>query len=118
MTKSALADATALLLPAIKEVLAHPSVPVNAAQENAVAVAVTKEVAPILVNASNQEPWYQSRVTIGALLALVGAAYTLLLDFYTPPPPSVEVLTAQLGIIGGSVTTLYGRWVAKKPIGQ
>ena len=43
---------------------------------------VTREVAAVVVNQTNQEPWYQSRVTWGAIIAVAGgltglAGYTL-----------------------------------------
>lgn len=118
MANTATADAIATLLPTIKAAIDKPSTPVAENVANQVAVAVTNEVAPILVHATNTEPWYASRVTIGALLGGVGALYTLILDFYTPPPPTTEILLAQLTVIVGSVTTLYGRWRAIKPLGS
>ena len=33
---------------------------------------VAAEIAPIVVNQTNQEPWYQSNVTLGALLIVGG----------------------------------------------
>ncbi len=105
------------IIPAVRTALDRADVPVDVAQAPAVAAAVAREVAPILVHETNNEPWYQSRVTIGALLAFIGASYTLGLDFADGIPPTVEVLTAQAGIIVGSLVTLYGRWRAKKPIG-
>ncbi|GAB4068356.1 hypothetical protein KHC28_15610 [Ancylobacter sonchi] len=66
---------------------------------------------------TNAEPWYQSRVTLGALVALVGGLYALALDIADGSPPSVEALTSQLTAILGAVTVLYGRWRARKPLG-
>lgn len=78
---------------------------------------VTKEVSAVVVNQANLEPWYQSRVTIGALITLVSGCYALGLDFLDGTPPTVESLTAQLGAIVGAATVLYGRWIARKPLG-
>lgn len=73
---------------------------------------------PEVKNATNSEPWYQSRVTLGALGGAIAAAYTLFLDFADGTPPSVEVLTAQLSVIGSAALTLYGRWRATRPLGE
>ncbi len=78
---------------------------------------ITKEVAAVAVNQANLEPWYQSRVTIGALITLVSGLYALGLDFADGTPPAVDSLTAQLGAIVGAATVLYGRWIARKPLG-
>ncbi|MCB4767961.1 hypothetical protein LGR54_05035 [Ancylobacter sp. Lp-2] len=70
-----------------------------------------------LDHATNAEPWYQSRVTLGALVALVGGIYSLALDIADGTPPSVDSLTSQLTAILGAATVLYGRWRARKPLG-
>lgn len=102
-------------------------VAVSAAVQNPSIDAAPSAVAPIVEavmrspevkNATNSEPWYQSRVTLGALGAIIGGVYTLILDFTDGSPPSVEVLTAQLGVIGSAALTLYGRWRAKRPLGE
>jgi len=118
MTKSALADATDILLPTIREVLKQPSVPVDNADANQVAAAVTKEVAPMIVNATNSEPWYQSRVTWGAILSIASAGlavFGITIDEGTRAE-LVTLILAAIPVIGGAIT-LWGRWIAKKPIG-
>ncbi len=83
-----------------------------------ITAAVAKEVNSIVVNATNNEPWFQSRVTLGAIVTLVGGVYQLVLDFTDGTMPTADSLTAQLGIIAGAAVVLYGRWVARKPIGE
>lgn len=83
-----------------------------------IAADVIKEVAPVIVNKANAEPFYQSRVTIGAIMTLIGGGYALLLDFTDGSLPTPDALTAQLGVIAGAALTLYGRWVAAKPLGS
>lgn len=95
--------------------------PSNQAGEIA-AQAVARPAVEALVakidHATNNEPWFQSRVILGSAAALVGALYALGLDFADGTPPTVDAFTAQFGIIAGSITALYGRLVATKPIGQ
>lgn len=77
-----------------------------------------QSIAAQVVNATNNEPWYQSRVTWGALVA--GAAGVAGLFGVTIGDGErtvlVEGITAALSVVG-AVTAIYGRWVARKPIG-
>jgi len=73
---------------------------------------------PELQHAMNAEPWIQSRVTIGAVVAIIAGGYGLALDFTDGTLPTVDALVSQLGTIGGAAMVLYGRWVATKPLGR
>lgn len=80
--------------------------------------AVTSAVTGPILHATNNEPWYQSRVTWGAivsigtgLLGAVGVA-TDWID-----PDQAIALGLGLGSVVGGIITLYGRWKARKPIG-
>lgn len=77
---------------------------------------IAAEVAPVVEHLTNNEPWYQSRVTLGALgtivtsgLAIWGLVANGLTDPQLLAPPIIAIFTALLG--------LYGRWVATKPLG-
>lgn len=105
----------------VLDTVSKPSVPVTKSDERVVAQAITKELAPIVVNASNSEPWWQSRVILGALVAIVSSiagAVGIVIDedtrqqFITLVP--VVISTA------GAIYALYGRIVgaSKKPLGQ
>ncbi|MDR6759406.1 hypothetical protein J2Y48_004722 [Mycoplana sp. BE70] len=61
--------------------------------------------------------WATAKLTIGALAALVGGSYALVLDFADGSLPTPDSFTAQIAVIGGAALTLYGRWVARRPIG-
>lgn len=77
-----------------------------------------RAVGPLLEHATNNEPWYQSRVTWGAIAAIVVpvlGAVGVGTDII-----SAEELTVwgmAVGSAAGGVLTLYGRWKAKRPIG-
>lgn len=81
--------------------------------------AVEAKVAPIVAHVTNSEPWYQSRVTLGAILA--AAAGVLGLFGYAFPSEAqgkvLDLVIALAPIIGGGFA-LYGRWAAKKPLGS
>lgn len=83
-----------------------------------IAEAATDAVTPLIDHATNNEPWYQSRVTWGAiaaiavpLLGVVGVGS----DIITAEELTVWGMAA--GSAAGGVLTLYGRWRAKKPMG-
>jgi len=56
----------------VLDTITRPSVPVSDRDAREVAKAVAKEVAPVVVNATNSEPWYQSRILRGLLAAGLG----------------------------------------------
>jgi len=80
---------------------------------------VLSEVAPVVLNATNNEPWYQSRVTLGAILGGV-AGLVALAGWSFPEEVQGKVVDAivTLAPLIGMAITLYGRWRAKKPLGQ
>lgn len=82
-----------------------------------VAYEAAKELAPVLVNMTNNEPWYQSRMTWGAIAAILGGLSTMA-SLVAAGDWSMELWFAGLSSVGGGIGTVYGRWVAKKPLGQ
>jgi hypothetical protein len=81
--------------------------------------AVTDQVQPVVDHLTNQEPWYRSRVTWGAIasiaLPLLGA-FGVSSDIIDAD--QFVALGLAVGTAAGGLLTLYGRWAAKKPIGQ
>lgn len=93
----------------------HNSAPPDAAEEIATQVVAELRRQPVmrdavarLDHAGNARPWYQSRVTLGALVALIGGIYSLGLDIADGTPPSVDSLSSQLTAILGAVAVLTG----------
>lgn len=80
-----------------------------------VAYEAAKELAPVLVNMTNNEPWWQSRVTWGAIAAILGGLGTMA-GLIAARDWTPNLWLTALGGVGGGVGTLYGRWVAKKPL--
>ncbi len=112
---------------AIRRAGSDPAIPIEPRHAAAVAEDVTaavaqdprfRDVAAQVEHATNAEPWYQSRVTWGAVLtglASVASAFGIALA-----PEDREVLVGILAAAGslfGAALTLYGRWRARRPIG-
>ena len=83
------------------------------------AVQVAAEAAaPVLIHATNNEPWYQSRVTLGSGFVVLTSIGTIGAMMTGTIPFNVEMLAANIATILGSGFALYGRYAAKKPLGQ
>lgn len=88
----------------------------------AIKVAVEKEVVKELdarvEHVTNTEPAYQSRVTIGSSFAVL-AAVAAIGQLYTDGVVNTwEDYSPHAVVIAGGLFALYGRWIAKKPIGR
>jgi hypothetical protein len=97
--------------------VAHPATAAEGKDRKIISDAVMKEVVPLVVNATNAEPWFQSKVTIGAVITLIGGGYGLMLDFLDGVPPTVDSFSAQASTLLGAAVVLYGRWFPGKPLG-
>jgi hypothetical protein len=116
--QSAVASA---VVAATSTAIANPATAAQPADKPIIAQTVIDAVTPIIANATNAEPWYQSRVTWGAILAGVAGILGIF--------GKADLLPAELQgrIIDGIVAAgpliamgvvLYGRYAAKKPIGS
>lgn len=97
---------------------------VKAAQE--AAKPVVAEAQAKIDHLTNQEPWYRSRVTLGALAAMAAGVAGLAGFSFSAEDQAfavdtavkaIELGSAAMALIGGAVAW-YGRWRAKKPLGQ
>lgn len=110
---------TSAVVAAVKEAASSPANDLQAKDVGAVAKAVSENITPLVEHATNTEPWYQSRVTWGAIGAIM-------LPIAGALGVSADVISADefvaLGIAAGTVAsgllTLYGRYVARRPIGS
>ena len=112
------AIAVETLAPIILKELLKGDAPVHPNNAQEVAKRAAEAAAPVLVNATNSEPWYQSRVTWGALVS-IGTGLATLFGFVIAPEDAEVILAvgAAGGTVVGGLVTLWGRWKAKKPIG-
>lgn len=108
-----------LVIPTIKNVLLRPETPVDNEQADKVAEIVANELVPVVVHNTNNEPWYQSRVTIGALVSSAAGIAGLFGIAISPEDSELMIgVGVAAGTAIGGLVTLYGRWVAKKPLGR
>lgn len=83
----------------------------------AVPGAAATEAAKIIVNQTNNEPWFQSRVTLGSLASVLGAV-TALMNMFATGDFDPTIAGGAIATLLGAGLALYGRWAAKKPLGQ
>jgi hypothetical protein len=78
-----------------------------------------QEMAARIEHVTNNEPWYQSRVTWGAIVG-IGTGLLGALGMSLDSADQAQLIQAGVGagaVISGLIT-LYGRWAARKPLGQ
>lgn len=106
---------------AVSQVAQSPATSLQPVDVRDVSKEIQNKIAadPVVQHVTNTEPWYQSKVTLGAIVSIAMPLLGLL-------GVSTNVLTAdQLtgivvagGTIFGGLVTLWGRWKARKPIGS
>lgn len=109
----------AAIVAGVSAATASPATTATPADNHVISSSVNAAVAPLIVNATNSEPWYQSHVTIGAIVSIAIPLLSLVgvkADIITPDQLT-SIITAA-GVVVGGVITLYGRWVAKRPLGS
>lgn len=79
---------------------------------------IEREVEAIIVNQTNNEPWYRSRVLIGSFFTLVAALSSLGVMFFDDVPNSFDDYYFQLSVVAGTAFAIYGRLATSKPIGN
>lgn len=100
------------------DTLTKPSVPVDNANAAQVAREVTAAVKPIVTNATNAEPLWQSRVAIGSAGAVLGALADLAAMYATGAWEQQRIIT-DLVVVAGAAFALYGRIKGGlKPLGS
>lgn len=105
----------------VLDTVSKPSVPVASGAEREVAKAVAKEISPVVVNATNSEPWHQSRIFRGLLVAALGYLGSKL-GLVIGESDVTELINIGAALVeaGGLAYAWYGRVVgaSKKPLGQ
>jgi hypothetical protein len=121
MSKTRKAAVAAAVERSIERTALRPDVAI--ANDNARAVAEKLAPAvlatPELQHLANEEAWYRSRVTWGAIIStaipLLGAV-GIATDWIDPD--EAAALGVALGTAIGGAVTLYGRWKARRPLGR
>lgn len=104
----------------VDKAVARAGVPASSGAAPPIAAAVIRDILPEILNASNAEPWYQSRVIWGVLIAGAG---TIVKPFVGEFLPADQVAAyadsaATAGQFVGLALALYGRLIARRPIGK
>ncbi|AWC21369.1 hypothetical protein CO731_00820 [Aminobacter sp. MSH1] len=82
-----------------------------------VAESVRNELAAREQHSTNNEPAYQSRVAQGSVASILGAL-ALISELWTNGVPDAPTLyVGPATILVGAAWALYGRFIAKKPLG-
>ena len=102
----------------------NSAVPAEAArpdvkQEITAEIMIQAKDNPVVAYAANMEPWYQSRVITGLIASIIGAVFALLGKKILPEQmEQLNQIISQGLLFGGQLWALYGRTLAKKPIGS
>jgi len=98
---------------AVVTTIAKPEVDANMSAATKIIDAVVNGILPTLLNATNNEPWYQSKVLWGQFVVIIGILLNML---GVTLSASMAVMIPTLGIpLVGAAITIYGRLKAKKP---
>lgn len=115
-------DIKSQMAAAVASTVADPKVDANESSIPALIGAlapIAESMAATILNSTNNEPFYQSRVFWGSTVAIAG----VVLNYFHVDFPSAlqgQVTDAIMAAIpiAASAYALYGRFKAKKPIGQ
>jgi hypothetical protein len=112
-------------LEAVKEVAEKPSNTLSPTavheSERSLEAAIERKVATTVAHLTNNEPWYQSRVTIGSYLAIfmsILGLFGVVVDEETQRTWTELIFLGAPMVIAaaGGLFSLYGRWRAKNPL--
>lgn len=108
---------------ALASAIASPNIQLTALDAPAVRARLLNEVAPTIVNLTNNEPLWQSRVLWGALLSAIGGTaalvgYPLSAELQSQVLETIMLWVTIGGLVSGPLLTTWGRLRAQKPIGQ
>lgn len=101
----------------IADTVIRPEVPAKLDAIEPITEAVLEEVAPQIEHLTNSEPWWQSRVTLGAIIIIV----TRLLAHFGYKIPeelhgAILDLLIAFGPYFGAGLALWGRYGARRPL--
>ena len=104
----------------ILRALEETQLPLGNGTKEIVAEKVAARIAPTIDHLTNNEPWYQSRVTWGVLIAAFATMVKPFTGEIFDAQQTVEIVDAFTsgGQLFGFGLTLYGRYFAKKPLGS
>jgi hypothetical protein len=90
---------------------------VTKAEAPSVARQVANDLAPVIEFKTNNEPWYQSYVTLGSFGGILGSLGVIVSMIAEPSTFEPQLFGGAVAGIAGPLLALWGRWKAKRPIG-
>lgn len=119
MTQSPIQEIRQRVDAAVAMAASDPTLGVKPRDIVPVTEAVVQKVAPLVLHATNNEPWYQSRVTIGAIVSIAVPLLGVLgVSADVVDADQLTGILVAAGTVVGGLVTLYGRWKARKPLGN
>lgn len=74
--------------------------------------AVKEQIAPVIENQTNQEPWYKSRVTRGAVVVILSTIAAIAKDYTDDGTVAFNDIYTYGATLFGAAYTIYGRFTA------
>jgi len=102
----------------VDRLVAHKNIPVTRRDAPKVREVVTQEVKEYTENATNNEPWYRSRVLIGGFGALMVQTGNIVVMLTDDVPNSMEDYWGQIAVMVPILFAIYGRLATRKPLGR
>lgn len=94
-----------------------PNVNLTNATKGDIKAEVIRETTAVVMNQTNTEPWYQSRITVSQYVTLI-ATLLGIFGYAVAPELRDQIIGAVLaiGMLINPLVTLWARWFAKKPM--
>lgn len=101
----------------LNNLVQDPNVNLTNATSKEIQHTVTKEITAVVMNQTNQEPWYQSRILLSQYMTLIVAALGVFGIVIEPEYAEIIIgVVVTVGSLVNPLTTLYARLFAKKPL--
>jgi hypothetical protein len=100
---------------AVTSAVKNPTVQAELSAVPAIIDALTPVIDSIL-HSTNNEPWYKSRVTWGSIVTVIGLVLNA--AGVTMGASTQEILISLGVTLSGPAISLWGRYMAKKPLGS
>ncbi len=102
---------------AVSDAAATSYLKIQPSDVTAVTERVVKEVGPALEHLTNAESWWRSRVMIGSIGTIITSAFGLY-GLFAAGVTDGELYAAPIAASIGAGFAIYGRLIARKPLGR
>ena len=109
MQKTTAPTVEGMIVDAVRQASGNFSVPLSS---NAV-----KEAAQVVINQTNNEPWFQSKITLFSIGGVITAFLGIVAMFAGQAEFDPVLLGTHITTIATFAGVLWGRWAARKPLG-